>query len=57
MSTFAPVFASQFNILSMVMLMLMQRMGIEPILCIQILLPLHSNIFKNANTDVDTKCQ
>ena len=33
-------FASNFNIVSMVMLMLIQRIGIETILCICILLPL-----------------
>ena len=40
MLTFASAFASNFNIVSMVMLTLMQRMGIEPILCVCILLPL-----------------
>ena len=39
MLTFASVFASNFNILSMVML-LIQRIGTEHILCFYILLPL-----------------
>ena len=33
-------FASNFNIVSMVVVMLVQRMGVEPILCICILLRL-----------------
>ena len=42
MLTFAPAFtfASNFNIVPKVMLMLIQRIGIETILCISILLPL-----------------
>ena len=36
-STFASVFASNFNIVSVITLTLMQRMDIEPILCICIL--------------------
>ena len=40
MLMFASAFASNFNIVPMVMLTLMHRMGIEPILCVCILLPL-----------------
>ena len=39
-STFACAFASNFNIVSMVMLTFMQRMNTEPILCVCLLLPL-----------------
>ena len=38
MFMFASTFVSHFNIVSMVMLTLMQKMGTEPILCIHILL-------------------
>ena len=51
-------FASNFNIVSMVMLTLMQRMGIEPILCINLrFVTTASIIFENANADVDAKCE
>ena len=50
-------FASNFNIVSMVMLTLMQRMGIEPILCICNLLQLPLIIFENVNVDIDAKCE
>ena len=40
MLTFATAFASNFNIVSMVMLILMQIIGTTPIVCVCILLPL-----------------
>ena len=40
MLTFASAFKSNFNIVSMVMLTLMQRIAVEPILCVCVLLPL-----------------
>ena len=40
MLTFTSAFASNFKIVSMVLLTLMQRMSTEPILCICVLLPL-----------------
>ena len=56
--TFVFVFASDFNIVSMVMLTLTQRSGMEPILCICNLLPLLI-IFskKNAGADVDAESE
>ena len=53
MSTFASAFASNFNIVSMVMLTLTQRMGTEPILCICILLPL-CQLFSKTQTQTLT---
>ena len=40
MLTFASAFASNFNSVFMVMLTLMQKMGVEPVLCVCVLLPL-----------------
>ena len=40
MLTFASAFVSNFHIVSVAMLTSMQRMGVEPILCICLLLPL-----------------
>ena len=56
MLTFASAFASNFNIASTVMLMLMQRMGIEPILCICVLLPLLLLFWKIQTQTRDAKC-
>ena len=41
----------------MVMLTLMQKMGLEPIFCICVLLPLLLIIFEKVNVVVDTKCE
>ena len=50
MSTVAAEFASNFNIVFMVILTLMQRIGTESILCICV-------NFQNANADYDAKCE
>ena len=48
-------FASNFNIVSMVMLTLMQRMGVKPFLCICVLLPLLL-LFSKTQTQTLTLC-
>ena len=50
--------ASNFNIVSMVMLTLMQRMGTEPFFVFALhFVTIASIIFEKANTDVDDKCE
>ena len=50
MFTFLSAVGSNFNIVTVVILTLMQRIGTKSILCICV-------IFENANTDYDVKCE
>ena len=54
---FASAFVSNFNIVSMVMLTLTQRMGTEPNLCVCIFVTIASTIFENANANTDVQCE
>ena len=56
MLMFSSAFASNFNIVPMVMLMLMQRMVTELILCTCIVYHCF-HYFENANADVNAKCE
>ena len=53
MLTFASAFASNFNIVSMVMLKLMKKMGTEPIFCVCVFFAIDAIIFENASADFD----
>ena len=57
MLTFTSAFASNFNIVSVAILMLMQRIATEPILCILHFVTIASVIFETANADFDAKCE
>ena len=56
MLTFTSVFASNFNMVSKVMLTLMQIIGTEFIRCICVF-TIASIIFEKANADIGTKCE
>ena len=54
---FAVYIASNFNIVSLVMLTLTQRMDVEPILCVRVLLPLLPIFSKTQTQTFTLKCE